>query len=196
MRHSCVLGAVAAVLALAACGDGAATSTSDSARRYGLGRVAKPEEIAARDVDVGPDGQGLPVGSGSAAEGATIYAQKCASCHGAKGEGIAPAYPAIVGRDAGTENFAFSKDWKAPKTIGNYWPYATTVFDYVRRAMPHAAPGSLTDNEVYALTAWLLAANQVIPADASLDARSLAAVKMPYQGRFVRDNRRGGRGLR
>jgi mono/diheme cytochrome c family protein len=195
IRHG-ALGAAAAALLLAACTDGTATSGAGRARHYGLGSAARPEEIAARDVDVGPDGQGLPAGSGSAAEGAAIYAQKCASCHGAKGEGIAPAYPAVVGRDPVTENFAFSKDWKAPKTIGNYWPYATTVFDYVRRAMPHAAPGSLTDNEVYALTAWLLAANQVLPADATLDAKSLAAVKMPYQGRFVRDNRRGGRGLR
>ncbi|HVT38330.1 MAG TPA: cytochrome c [Gemmatimonadaceae bacterium] len=196
MRHPCCLGAVSAVLVLAACGDGPAMSGAEPARRYGLGRTAAQEEITARNVAVGPGGEGLPAGSGSVAEGAMIYARKCASCHGTKGEGIAPAYPAIVGRDPGTEHFAFSKDWKAPRTIGNYWPYATTVFDYVRRAMPHAAPGSLTDNEVYAVTAWLLAANQVIAADARLDAKSLAAVKMPYQGRFVPDNRRGGRGLK
>jgi cytochrome c len=186
-----VLSAVAAL----ACTDGVGSSRP-AGSRYGLGRVASADRVAALDVDVGPDGTGLPAGSGSVSQGVVIYASKCASCHGARGEGIAPAYPAIVGRDSVTEHFAFSKDWKPPKTIGNYWPYATTVFDYVRRAMPHATPGSLTNDEVYALTAWLLAANQVIAADATLDAKSLAAVKMPYADRFVRDNRRGGREVR
>jgi hypothetical protein len=91
---------------------------------------------------------------------------------------------------------AFATNDKLTKTIGNYWPYATTVFDYVRRAMPHTQPGSLTNDEVYSLTAWLLAANQVIPAHATLDAASLRAVKMPYVDRFVPDDRRGGREVR
>ena len=188
--------ACAVVIGLAACMDSRPDARGEPSRRYGLGRSATPDRIAAIDIDVGPDGEGLPAGSGNAVQGATIFAQKCANCHGPKGEGIAPAYPAIVGRAPATENFSFSKDWKPPKTIGNYWPYATTVFDYVRRAMPHATPNSLTNDEVYALTAWLLAANQVIGADATLDAKSLAAVKMPYAARFVPDNRRGGRGLR
>ena len=109
---------------------------------------------------------------------------------------MAPAYPPLIGRDPRGENFVFGKDWRVPRTIGNYWPYATTVFDYVRRAMPHAQPGSLTDDEVYALTAWLLAANQVIPMNTTLDAKTLRAVRMPYVDRFVRDDRRGGREVR
>ena len=184
------------LVAALACGDGTSSGRAEAARHFALGHAADSAHIAASDVDVGPDGMGLPPGSGSVTEGAAVYAKQCANCHGARGEGIAPAYPALVGRDSATENFAFTKDWKPPKTIGNYWPYATTLFDYVRRAMPHAAPGSLTNNEVYALSAWLLSANGVIGADRTLDATSLAAVKMPYASRFVRDNRRGGREVR
>jgi cytochrome c len=99
----------------------------------------------------------------------------------------------LVGRDPRAENFVFGKDPGATRTIGNYWPYATTVFDYVRRAMPLTTPGSLTNDEVYSLTAYLLAANQVIPVTASLDAATLEAVRMPYVDRFVRDTRHGGR---
>jgi cytochrome c len=160
-------------------------------RHYGLGRAAAAQEIAARDIDAGPDGAGLPSGSGSVAEGQLVFAQKCASCHGANGEGILPLYPRLVGRDPAAEKFVFGSMPGLPRTIGNYWPYATTVFDYVRRAMPLTAPGSLSGNEAYAVTAYLLAANQVIAPDARLDSASLTAVKMPYAGRFVPDNRRG-----
>ena len=185
--------AIVASVALASCeGDRGAGQS----RHYDLGRPATPQEIAAIDIDVGPDGEGLPAGSGSVATGEALFAQKCASCHGAKGEGIPPTYPAIVGRDPAAEGFNFGKDPKLNKTIGNYWPYATTVFDYVRRAMPHPAPGSLSNDEVYALTAWLLAANKVIPETTTLDATALKAVKMPYVDRFVRDNRRGGRDVK
>lgn len=121
-----------------------------------------------------------------------LYAQQCASCHGDRGEGKPPLYPALVGRDPRWENFVFGKDPGATRTIGNYWPYATTVFDYVRRAMPLTAPGSLTNDQVYAITAYLLAANAVVAADATLDSASLARVKMPYADKFVRDNRHGG----
>ena len=145
------------------------------------------------DIDVGPDGEGLPAGHGSAEEGAALYKRLCASCHGANGEGIAPVYPALIGRDPKGENFVFGKDPKITRTIGNYWPYATTVFDYVRRSMPLLTPGSLSNDEVYALTAYLLAANQVIPMTTTLDAQSLKQVKMPYANRFVVDNRHGGR---
>jgi cytochrome c len=130
------------------------------------------------------------------ATGAAVYKAKCANCHGPAGEGVPPAYPALVGRDPKAENFAFATDPKLTRTIGNYWPYATTVFDYVRRAMPHTQPGSLTDDEVYALTAWLLAANQVIPMNTTLDAKTLSGVRMPYVDRFVRDDRKGGREVR
>ena len=160
--------------------------------RYGLGRAASSVEVAALDIDVAPDGHGLPPGRGTAAQGASLFAQKCASCHAAQGQGMPPMFPALVGRDPKGEGFPFASDWRITRTIGNYWPEATTVFDYVRRAMPHTAPGSLTNDEVYALTAFLLATNQVISSDAALDSASLMHVKMPYHDKFVRDNRRGG----
>jgi mono/diheme cytochrome c family protein len=188
-------GALLFLLLLSACG-GAARPGGEPQRRYELGRTPTADEIAKWSTEVGPDGAELPAGSGTAAAGGEIFKVKCASCHGPNGEGTPPEYPAIVGRDPKGENFVFSTDWKITRTIGNYWPYATSVFDYVRRAMPHTAPGSLTNDDVYALTAYLLAANQVIPMNSTLDAASLRAVKMPYVDRFVRDDRRGGREIR
>lgn len=192
------LGATAAIgcaLFLSAC-SGESSANAEPVRHYAIGRAATPAEIAAWSTEVGPDGAELPAGSGTVATGATLFAGKCASCHGAKGEGMAPAYPALIGRDPKGENFVFANDWRITRTIGNYWPYATTVFDYVRRAMPLTQPGSLSNDEVYALTAYLLAANQVIPMTTTLDAATLRAVKMPYQDRFVRDDRKGGREVR
>jgi mono/diheme cytochrome c family protein len=152
----------------------------------GIGRSATPAEIAALDIDVGPDGVGLPPGHGSAADGAPIYAARCASCHGKTGkEG---PNDILVGRLAG-DAFPFAKDPRAPKTIGSYWPYATTVFDYIRRAMPPDKPGSLRDDEVYGLVAYLLSLNELIPADAVIDAASLPKVKMPARDHFVPDTR-------
>ena len=188
MRARCIL--AVACLGGVACGGGQRDGTPV---RYGLGHAATVAELAVVDIDVTPDGHGLPAGRGSAADGAVLFQQKCQMCHGPKGEGMAPAYPALIGRDPRGEGFPFAKDAKITHTIGNYWPYATTVFDYVRRAMPYPAPGSLSNDEVYALTAWLLASNQVIPADAVLDSASLVQVKMPYRDRFVPDDRRGGR---
>ena len=185
---------IATVAVLAACGP--SDSDPRSPQRMGLGREVPTHEVAMVNRDVGPDGAELPTGSGTAAEGATIFAAKCASCHGVKGEGM-PPYPKLIGRAADAEGFKFgASETNLDRTIGNYWPYATTVFDYVRRAMPQMTPGTLTDPEVYALTAFLLAENQVIPRDAALDATSLRAVKMPYQDRFVPDNRKGGREVR
>lgn len=159
--------------------------------RYGIGRAATPQEIAALDIDIMPDGSGLPAGKGTPAEGATIYASKCAQCHGATGkEG---PNDILVGREPRT-GFPFAQDPKLPHTIGNYWPYATTVFDYIRRAMPPTAPGSLKDDEVYALTAFLLSENELIPADAVMDQTTLAKVVMPARQFFVPDTRRQGTG--
>ena len=165
-------------------------------RHYGLGRAATAQEITAVDIDIGADGAGLPPGTGTVAQGQLVFAQKCATCHGAKGEGVLPLYPRLVGRDPLAENFVFGSTPGLPRTIGNYWPYATTVFDYIRRAMPLTAPRSLTNDEVYALTAYLLAANDVIPMDTRLDSATLKAVTMPYVSRFVPDNRHGGRELK
>ena len=160
---------------------------------FGIGRIATAEEIAARDIDIGPDGRGLPPGRGTAAEGGALYAARCASCHGKNGtEG---PNDVLVGRIPG-EAFPFSKDATVPRTIGNYWPYATTLFDYIRRAMPPNSPGSLSDNEVYALVAHLLAWNRLIAPDAVLDAQSLPKVQMPAQKRFVPDSRPGAGGAR
>ena len=153
---------------------------------FGIGRPATPAEIAALDIDIGPDGAGLPPGRGTAADGAPIYAARCAGCHGKTGkEG---PNDVLVGRLPG-DAFPFAKDTRAPKTIGSYWPYATTVFDYIRRAMPPDAPNSLSDGDVYNLVAFLLVQNELVPADAVIDAAALPKVKMPAHDHFVPDKR-------
>lgn len=169
---------------------GAVPGGPGASQRYGMGHAPVDSSLRAMNVDVGSDGAELPEGRGTVAEGAALFAAQCAQCHGKQGEGIAPAYPALIGRDPAGESFKFALDPKLTRTIGNYWPYATTVFDYVKRAMPLLKPGSLTDNEVYALTAYLLAANQVIADSVVLDAATLRAVKMPAAAKFVRDNRK------
>jgi hypothetical protein len=148
---------------------------------FGFGRVATVEEISKIDIDVRPDGIGLPAGSGDAAKGRKIYEIKCASCHGRNGtEG---PQNQLVGT---------MSDTTRAKTIGNYWPYSTTVFDYIRRAMPYTQPGSLSDNEVYSLTAFLLYKNRIIDSSMVIDAVRLPKVKMPAKELFVNDDRRGG----
>jgi mono/diheme cytochrome c family protein len=153
---------------------------------FGIGRAATSAEIAAWDIDIGPDGTGLPAGRGSVADGATLYAARCAGCHGKSG--IEGPNDVLVGKSAG-QSFPFAADARIPKTIGNYWPYATTLFDYIRRAMPPDMPGSLKDDEVYALVAHLLAWNGIVGNDAVLDAASLPKVHMPARDRFVPDAR-------
>jgi S-disulfanyl-L-cysteine oxidoreductase SoxD len=193
---------VAGLVCLACAGGSSSESVGEESRatrpapavhapsRFGVGTPATDSLIALWNIDVNPDGVGLPAGRGSASEGAVVFAQKCASCHGAAGQGIPPVAP-IVGREP-REGFPFGSDPKLVKTVGNYWPYATTLFDYVRRAMPQNAPGSLTPNELYAVVAWVLAANEIVAQDAVLDATTLPAVKMPARDRFVVDDRRGG----
>jgi cytochrome c len=165
------------------------------------GAPLRTAEVAAWDIDVGPDGKGLPPGSGTVAQGAAVFAAKCAVCHGPAGEGQVGAPPAgsaaapkLVGRDP-REGFPFGQDPKLVKTVGNYWPYATTVFDYVRRTMPLTAPGSLTNNEVYAVVAFLLAQNEVIERTAVMNSTTLPAVRMPARDKFVVDDRKGGTGF-
>src|SRR3954463_10354230 len=157
--------------------------------QYNLGSPVDSARLAKLDIDVDTTGAGLPAGSGTPAQGLLVYAQKCASCHGAKGEGIAPA-PKLIGRDPRT-GFPFGRDAKLVRTVGNYWPYPTTLYDYVHRAMPLSAPGSLTPNEVYSAVAWILAQNEIIPDTAVIDAKTLPAVKMPARSHFVLDDRRG-----
>jgi S-disulfanyl-L-cysteine oxidoreductase SoxD len=148
-----------------------------AAGTFGFGRPATPDEVKKIDIDVRPDGVGLPAGSGTAAQGRQVFAQKCIGCHGANGEGT-PAGPRLI--DATP-----FKTGVTPPTVGNYWPYATTVFDYINRAMPFDKPGSLTADEVYALTAYLLSENKIIPEADAMTAQSLPRVRMPNAGGFT-----------
>jgi cytochrome c len=155
--------------------------TAAHAEGLGLGHTPDAETLGAADTAIGPRGVELPPGRGSVAEGAQLYAQQCAACHGATGrEGPDPV---LVGGQG-----SLSSD-KPVQTIGSFWPYATTVFDYIRRAMPFTAPGSLRDEQVYALTAFLLAANGVVPQDTVLERERLAAVRMPNRDGFTPDPR-------
>ena len=156
----------------------------------GIGRAATAEEIKAIDIDVMPDGRGLPAGSGTVVEGAKVYAAKCASCHGKNGEGATSER--LVATDAG-KNFDFATNAKLPRAVGNYWPYATTLYDYTYRAMPFMQPGTLTPDETYSLVAYILALNKLVPDDGVMNAKTLPQVKMPARDRFVIDNRKGGR---
>lgn len=157
---------------------------------YGLGRAADSSVLATLDIDANPAGAGLPPGQGTSATGSMIFAQKCAMCHGPHGEGLGP-YPRLIGV-APPAGFAFATDVKAPKTIGNYWPYATTLYDYVHRAMPFTAPGSLTPSETYSVVAYLLSQNGIITAALPMNAHTLPAVRMPARSHFVADDRTGG----
>jgi cytochrome c len=142
----------------------------------GLGVPATAPQIESADVSIGPDGAGLPPGSGTPSQGEAIFNTKCIACH-AQGSGT--VNDQLVGGQ-GTLTSA-----TPIKTIGSYWPYATTVFDYVRRAMPYPTPHSLSDQEVYALTAYLLSLNGIIAKDAVMDAKTLPLVKMPNRGNFI-----------
>ena len=143
-----------------------------------LGRVATPDEIASWDISIGPDGIGLPPGSGTPKQGEAVYAAKCVACHGEKGAGK-PNDQLVGGQ--GT----LAGDKPAIKTVGSFWPYATTIFDYVRRAMPHNESKSLTNDEVYAVVAYILNANGIIADDDTLNAQTLPKVKMPNRDGFV-----------
>lgn len=156
---------------------GFVAGTSANAAGPELGKEVAGEDIAAWDISIAPDGEGLPEGSGSVADGAGLYAEKCASCHGEKGaEG--PADPLVGGIGSLTS--------EAPaKTVGSFWPYATTLFDYTRRAMPYDAPQSLNADELYAVTAYVLHLNGLLEADTVLDAASLKAIEMPNKDGFV-----------
>lgn len=156
---------------------------------FGFGAAAGPERIAAWDIDIGPEGEGLPAGRGSVERGETLYRLQCVQCHGLRGEGA--DYEALAGRVPG-DAFPFAEQWRYPITVGSYWPYATTLFDYIRRAMPQAAPGTLPPDDVYALTAYVLHLNDLLEPGETLDADSLPRIVMPARDRFVRDDRRGG----
>ncbi|MEP6835007.1 MAG: c-type cytochrome [Gemmatimonas sp.] len=202
-------GVVACILFVMACnaaGSGAATARSASQPEppatpsawpdtYALGHAASPESVAMLDTDVDTTGAGLPDGHGTAVEGALVYAAKCAGCHGAKGQGIPPS-PVLIQALVPTDSFPWATKPGAPKTVGNYWPFATTLYGYIRHSMPSSSPGSLSSTEVYQVVAFLLAENGILAHDAVLDAKSLPAVKLPMRGRLVIDTRRGGAEVR
>lgn len=143
----------------------------------GLGRPATHEEIAAIDISIPPSGEGLPPGSGNAVAGETVYVEKCAACHGAEGKG--ETADKLVG------GIGSLSSEKPVKSVGSYWPYATTLFDYIRRSMPLTVPMSLTDDEVYAVTAYILFINGIVTNEQTIDAASLPKVLMPNRDGFV-----------
>ena len=152
-------------------------ATLCAAQSPDLGRPLTPEEIKKVDITVVPDGRGLPAGSGSVSSGAAVYAKYCQSCHGEKGAGKP--------QDQLTGGLGTLATQKPVKTPASYWPVATTLFDYIRRAMPITSPQSLSNDEVYAVTAYILSIDGIVPADAVLDAKTLPRVKMPNKDGFV-----------
>ena len=165
---------VFAVAVLSACAMQPQRSTAPA-----LGVPVSAEEVAGWDISIPPSGAGLPPGSGTARQGLRVYAEKCLACHGANGVGT-PADPLVGG--IGT-----LASGKPLRTVGSYWPYATTLFDYIRRSMPTTNPLSLTDDEVYAVSAYVLFLNRIIGEDVAMNAKSLPAIRMPNRDGFVSD---------
>ncbi len=149
--------------------------------RFGVGRPPTDEDTRVLGIVVAPDGTGLPAGSGTALKGKDVFAARCSSCHGAMGEG--GDGPALVG---GQGTLATARP---RKTVGSYWPYATTVWDYVNRAMPFNQPGTLSHDEVYAVSAYILYMNNIVGEDQVIDAKSLPLIRMPNRDGFVSDPR-------
>jgi S-disulfanyl-L-cysteine oxidoreductase SoxD len=168
-------------LALLALTAAAAWARAETQQPYGIGRAATFEEIAGWNIDVGRDGSNLPAGSGSVGHGREVFEQQCAACHGEKGEG------GVGERLVGGQGTIATP--KPIKTVGSYWPYAPTLFDYIRRAMPQNAPQSLSNEDVYAVSAYILHMNGLLPSDATLDAKTLSAIKMPNRRMFTGDPR-------
>lgn len=163
-----------AIAMISACGPRGPAAAPEGPQ---LGRPASADEIAGWDVSIPPDGSGLPEGSGTAKAGAAVFAAKCASCHGEKGEGLsAEELVGGIGSLAGDN---------PSLTVGSYWPYATTLFDYVRRAMPPDKPFSLSANDIYAVSAYILYRNGIIGPDDVIDAKTLPAIKMPNRDGFI-----------
>ena len=190
---------------LVACGDQAATSEgsrggvidaevgegtpeglpANAPARFAFGTEASEERIALWDIDVRPDGTGLPAGSGTVAQGRDVYMTHCVACHGPTG---------IEGPNDRLVNTEQWDDYPRGRAIGNYWPYATTLYDFIRKAMPQLTPGILSHDEVYAVIAYLLYLNEIVAEDAVMNAETLPAVEMPARDKFVVDDRVGGTG--
>jgi S-disulfanyl-L-cysteine oxidoreductase SoxD len=158
-----------------------APPSQQQAPTFGVGRAPSAAELAAIDIEVLPNGRGLPAGSGTAEQGQPIYAARCASCHGATGrEGPNDALAGGQGSLASARPL---------KTVGSYWPYATTLWDYINRAMPFAQPHSLTANEVYAVTAYVLSLNGVVSDRDIVSQSTLPRLRMPNRDGFIQDDR-------
>ncbi len=175
--------AVALIAAVSAAAIGPAIGPAFGDGHYGLGAPASPELIAGWDIDVRPDGQGLPPGQGTAAGGEETFVARCAACHGEFGEAVG-RYPVLIG---GGDSLASSDP---VKTVGSYWPYASTLWDYIHRAMPFGDAQSLTVDETYAVTAYVLYLNDLVEEDFVLDRDSLPLVEMPNRDGFIADDPR------
>ena len=154
-----------------------AGALASSALAYDFGRRPSPEEIKLWDIDVRPDGAGLPDGSGTVAQGKQVYQDNCEACHGSEGK------DGIKDRLAGGQGTLATA--KPVKTVGSFWPYATTLFDYIHRAMPYPTPGSLSVDDTYAVAAYVLNLNGILPADGKLDKASLPKIQMPNRAGFI-----------
>ena len=193
--------AVSLALVLAACGppgselgggpDGSESGTPEglpghAPSRFSFGSEASEARVAMWDIDVKPDGEGLPAGGGTVADGRQVFETHCLECHGA------------TGTEGPNDRIAGGEAWiyEVPrgKTVGNYWQYSTTLFDFIRRAMPQLTPGLLTSDQTYAVVAYVLYLNDIVPEDAVMNAATLPAVEMPARDRFVVDDREGGIG--
>jgi len=148
---------------------------------YGIGRIATPAEIAGWNIDIDRYGDNLPPGSGSVSHGREVFDQQCTACHGAKGEG------GIGDQLVGGQGTLATP--KPVRTVGSYWPYAPTLFDYIRRAMPLTSPQSLSNEDVYSVAGYVLYLNGLLDGDAKVDAKTLLSVKMPNRNMFVQDSR-------
>jgi mono/diheme cytochrome c family protein len=173
MRELLIAASAALLVACATC--------AQAQSPYGIGRPATPAEVAGWNIDIDRYGNNLPSGSGSVSHGREVFDQQCAACHGAKGEG------GVGDRLVGGQGTLATP--KPVRTVGSYWPYAPTLFDYIRRAMPQNAPQSLSNEDVYAVSAYVLSLNGLLAADATLDAKTLSAIKMPNRSMFVGDPR-------
>jgi mono/diheme cytochrome c family protein len=171
---------VATVLVFSAC----CAALAQTPSYKNVGRGATRQEIEAVDISIGPDGKGLPAGSGTAKEGAAIFVAKCAVCHGQNAEG------GKIGTQlsASKSDFDSLTTMKPVRAVADYWPYATMIWDYIRRAMPRNQAGTLSANEVYSLTAFILAKSGIIKEDDVLDAKTLPKVQMPNRNGFVPAN--------
>ena len=160
----------------------AGLQAADKAGHYGVGQLATPTQIKGWDIDVRPDGAGLPEGSGSVLDGEVLYEAQCAECHGSFGEGEG-RHPILAG------GMGSLSDDRPTRSVGSYWPYVSTLWDYIHRAMPFAAPESLTDDEVYAVTAYVLYLNDLVEDDFELNPTTFHDVTLPNQTQFYPDDR-------